>query len=480
MFGVDMISPPQRGSVLAPIAAALLGVVLPVAAWADDGRSGEGPEEGAAEVRALLGEDRWRPALERARALEEDWPGHPEAVAALGEALFRAGEIERASERLAVLESEPDAPARGLVALGLVRSAEGDHAAARTLMGRALEKAPEDPYVLYSAAGFSETRDGYIRLLERYLEASGGEDPDFVEAARGSLRLQKAIGEMQVWVSTGRPERLELPMRRIGDGLGYLAGFSVPVTLGTTDKPVQLLLDTGSPGVFLVERAARKRGFRPLTDETTYGGGGSGRHRSGRGTLSRLALGDLTYENPLVTTSQSGIVTRGRTKGLIGVSRLRGYRVTLDLHDDRLVLESPQGGVDAGSSPYWVVSGQLLVRVEAAGGVSGLFLLDTGANRTLLDLAFAERIEGVRLGHPQETTGYGGARKGARRVEHAVLQFQGLQSDKERMMTAADLSLRSRVTGVQISGFLGLDLLAGTRIVLDTVAQRVSVEAASD
>ena len=40
---------------------------------------------------------------------------------------------------------------------------------------------------------------------------------------------------------------------------------------------------------------------------------------------------------------------------------------------------------------------------------------------------------------------------------------------------AIDLSLRSQVGGVEISGFLGLDLLGGKKIVIDTRRRTVAV-----
>jgi hypothetical protein len=43
-------------------------------------------------------------------------------------------------------------------------------------------------------------------------------------------------------------------------------------------------------------------------------------------------------------------------------------------------------------------------------------------------------------------------------------------------MNAVDLSQRSRLSGIQISGFLGLDLLDGEVVVLDTVHRTIHLE----
>jgi hypothetical protein len=43
-------------------------------------------------------------------------------------------------------------------------------------------------------------------------------------------------------------------------------------------------------------------------------------------------------------------------------------------------------------------------------------------------------------------------------------------------LRATDLTLRSRLGGVQLSGYLGLDLLGGKRLVIDTEMRRLRVE----
>jgi hypothetical protein len=42
-------------------------------------------------------------------------------------------------------------------------------------------------------------------------------------------------------------------------------------------------------------------------------------------------------------------------------------------------------------------------------------------------------------------------------------------------MNALDLSTRSSLGGVELCGFVGLDLLSGKRIVIDTAHRRINV-----
>ena len=93
----------------------------------------------------------------------------------------------------------------------------------------------------------------------------------------------------------------------------------------------------------------------------------------------------------------------------------------------------------------------------------------------MISTRLASRIEGARALRPAEVRGFGGRVQDARMVWGVSLEFQGL-TYPGRTIHALDLSLRSRMSGVEVSGFLGMDLLEQTRIVLDTKTRRVSVE----
>ena len=104
-------------------------------------------------VRALLRADRWREAVADARRFSASRPSDPRLQAALGEALYRAGSL---SEARAVLEPQARLsapPPRALMALGMLRVAEGREDEAAGFLDRALALAPDDRDVLFLAAG---------------------------------------------------------------------------------------------------------------------------------------------------------------------------------------------------------------------------------------------------------------------------------------------------------------------------------------
>jgi hypothetical protein len=53
------------------------------------------------------------------------------------------------------------------------------------------------------------------------------------------------------------------------------------------------------------------------------------------------------------------------------------------------------------------------------------------------------------------------------------LAFQDLK--RAGAFNTADLTMRSRLGGVEVSGYLGMDVLAGCAIVVDTKSHRVAV-----
>jgi hypothetical protein len=300
------------------------------------------------------------------------------------------------------------------------------------------------------------------------------EDPDRLEAARGALRLYRALGERQVWAPVERPERLEIPLTPATDERGRLLGYVVSARLGEKGKRVRLLLDSGSTGLFLVARIARKSGFEPLTEETTFGGGGAGRQSDVRGLFPAFRLEGLVYSDALATTTERELEPTGRFQGVLGLQIFEGYRATLDLAGRKLLLEPPRESFDG--SDYWMFSGQMLTRAGAVGGPAGSFLFDTGATSTVLSVRFAESIEGARLEQPVKVRGYGGAVAGARGVQGVEIVFQE-RITGESGLQAIDLDLRGKMGAVEVAGYLGLDLLDRARIVVDTTRRRVRVEA---
>lgn len=421
---------------------------------------------GREQLRSWLAQDRWREVLENPGVAGGQFPGIQ------GEALLRGGRIDEAEEVLEALAATPDASASALVALARIRAARGSHERAAELIERAVASPVTDPRVLFWAADIEADRSVAVSRLERYLEL-GDVDADRLESARGSLRMLRALGELEIWVPSARPERAELPLERLLAADGRKVGYVVKVTLGEGTRPVRLLLDTGAGGLFVVQRVARKRGFVPLAEETLFGGGGDRRHATERGFFPRLDIGGLVFDNALASLQSQEFEPHGRYHGLLGLTAFRGYRVTIDLKKRRLLLE--RGATLERGTPFVVFSGQMLASARLGQTTEGLFLVDTGATRTLVSRAALERFDASRVGGPAKIRAFGGALEGAQIVSGLEIGLAGRQHRGD--FWAADLSVRNRLGGVELGGFLGLDFWGNSRIVIDTLSQRLEVTA---
>jgi len=437
---------------------------------------GERPGEIAAmevRVHALLDSGRWREALVSAREYESANPDDPRVLSLMAEALFRAGSFEEAEKRLVGIAELETPPARGLMTLGRLRAARGRNGEASECLRRAVEIAPDDREILYRSASATATRAEAVEVLEHYLELSEGDDAETIAAAEGHLALFRALGERSIWVSRRRPERVELPLKQLWiPESGTTIGYAIQARIGEKGKPVWLLLDSGSPGLYVIDRLARKRGFSRMAELTVFGGGGVGRHATQRGFFSVVRFGELEFTDALASASAQEIDPQGRFHGLVGLSVFNGYRVTLDLRRKRMILE--QGGDSLPGTDYFTVGGQMLVRAETSGNREGMFLFDTGSTHTLVADSLLEGVERAEGGAEVEVHAYGGLRRGTRALRGVTVFFQG-RNTGERELRSVDLSLRSQVGGVEVSGFLGLDLLDRTRVEIDTVARTVRV-----
>ncbi len=430
------------------------------------------PPSPAAQVRALLRDDRWTEALAIAREAHAKAPDDLDVTAALGEALYRASEFEEASSLLAPLGANDAAPPRGRVALALLRIAEGNEHEGISILNKAYAAAPDDLEVLYRAANAAPSRAEALTRLRRYLEIGAKEDPDRLRGAKETIHVYESLGDRKVWIAETNPERFELPLYAIRSAAGTTDGYAIQATLGP-DRKVWLLLDTGSPGLFLDAHALKKAKYEALTGETVYGAAGNERQSGERGLLGSIDIGPLRYRDALVSTSQKDLEPAGRYQGILGISVLDGYRITLDL--GRMKLRVERTDAPAEGTPYWVVNGQILVRAGVTDAQPGMFLFDTGASRSVLGSRYLASVSGVEPGEPAGVHTYGGTVPGARRVRGVRLKFQDLLSGF-KVVNAFDLDLRSKTGGVEVSGFLGLDFLDGRVVTLDTKSQRVKVE----
>ena len=444
-------------------------------------------DERVQDLRRLLRDQEWRQALTESAALMTRYAERPEVRGLRSQALLRAGRPGAAAALLSASTTERMSPRGAIVQARLdVASGRGEGVAARLM--QATQRAPGDPEVLYWAGELSADRDQAIGWLSRYLEVGSDEPADRRRAVEGALRVLREAERRQVatWQVQSRPERVDLQLRPIWSR--SIEGYVLQARLSSGRRKTPLLFDTGSSGLFVLERAVRKLDFEPLAEREVQGGGGDGRHRSVSGTTSALRLGELQWRRPLVKTVPGELDPTGRFHGLLGLQPFHGYRVRVDFPKGRLELRQvsesesdadadaaeaeaeAEAEGDAGAR-YWWFSGQLVVEATVNGDEPTLLVLDTGAVRTTLSLELAEHLERLRIAGDARLRGFGGVVQG-RMIRGAEVRFGAARTSGD--LPAIGLQAAGRLGGVEIGGLLGLDALAEGVLEFDTVAQRVS------
>lgn len=115
--------------------------------------------------------------------------------------------------------------------------------------------------------------------------------------------------------------------------------------------------------------------------------------------------------------------------------------------------------------------GLIFVHASVNGGPQGVFLIDTGAGETVIDVRYAAATR-VKLGDPMSLHGGGGFRD-ARQGENARLSLLGQTALVDPVV--ADLLPIANGMGERLDGIVGDDFLARFAVELDYRNQRVTL-----
>ncbi|GAN77341.1 retroviral-like aspartic protease family protein [Acidisphaera rubrifaciens] len=297
--------------------------------------------------------------------------------------------------------------------------------------------------------------------------------------------LAAALGGCAASASHGGAGRCEvraLAHVQLADERGYLA---VPAAI--EDKPVTMLIDTGSDTTLVTPSAVRTLGLGRDPHASTTINGNDGSVTSRNALLQSFGVGgmemlDQSYAvAPLPTLGLAGY----QAAGLIGADWLSQFDVDLDVPGRRLTLYRAQGcGDDHVPWPGAHVSvpafraGRDRVIVDATlDGTRLHAMIDSGANQSLVSRAAAARagVTVARMDHDPRarTSGMGGVVDETRVHRFATLDVGGVVWRDPALVVGA----LSASTGADM--LLGLDWLRSHEIWIDYRDRRVFIRAAS-
>ena len=178
-----------------------------------------------------------------------------------------------------------------------------------------------------------------------------------------------------------------------------------PVTINGLG-PFRMILDTGANQSVLTTSVASFLGLEPAADRMVRLNGVTGSRVVPTVIVDRFETGDLLQENLQMAIMNT---VSGGAEGILGMQGFSGKRITIDFANDRVQIANSRGqraGANFVAVPVKIRFGRLLLASGRVGGVKVHTVIDTGAERTLGNLALhSELIRRKRLPAPPTVTG---------------------------------------------------------------------------
>ena len=484
-----------------------------------DSKSGEAY---AGLSRCLLKQQKIAEAFEAANKGVSQGPDSPAAHSALGDVLFRRGELHDADIEWvkAANAAKPDAGA--FLGISQLENAMSLFGKAKKSIDRAHDLDPDDPEI--RRHWFSTLRRAdQIRELEEYLARATNDDAKTRDWLAHRLELLKARQEQP---SRGcrlasSAQHAETRLERLMIDPTHLHGYGLRVDVN--GQSARLLLDTGASGLLINKRMAEKAGVKPLVQTKMEGIGDKGPMNGYVGYATSVKVGGLEFLNCLVEVSEKRSVVED--DGLVGADVFSHFLVTIDFPNEKLLLnelpkrpdeqqaktvtldtgdpDDPSNGPEdreadqssqpqatnqaaaakpsiqnAGPkdryvapemqsyTPIFRFGHELLIPTKIGNTAPKLFLIDTGSVTNLISSAAAAEVTKVRGGTGVQIHGISGTVKDVKSADKVLIQFGHFRQENDDLISF-DLTPISRSTGTEVSGILGFVMLRLLAVKID-------------
>ena len=404
----------------------------------------------------------------------------PDSAAAhefAGEVLFRRGEFAPAESEFQQAVKLDAALARGWWGLARIAECTSMHKTARQYFRHAHELDPGDPRIFVDWAMRLPGRQ-HIEALDRYLAmVDPNRDADEVQALRQHVELDRALDGRKLMALASAYENVVIPLLPFVNDGTHMRTYGLEVSINNVK--VKLQLDTGAGGIMIQRKAADRAGVTRLAEATFHGFGNNAKLPGGyRGVAERVRIGEVEFHNALTSVTDGEI--SANADGLIGTDVFDDFLIGLDfaggtlrlapLPDHRPGDEEPHDrSVPPGmqdSARVFRFGHLLLIPTRVSESREVLFVLDTGAARTLISYDMAAEVSKIKRDDKMRVQGINGKVTDVYQTGDVYLQFAGFRQ-KSLGMTTFDMWNQSRSLGTQVSGFLGLPLLSMFQLTID-------------
>jgi len=404
----------------------------------------------------------------------------PESAAAhqlSAEVLFRRGDFVSAEREFSLAAKLDPKSAPPWWGLSRIAECTSMHKTAAALLDRAHSLDPTDPRIFHDWA-MRLPGPQHIQALEQYASmADPTRDEKQLDDLRQHIRLDRALQGRALMVLASPYQSTEIPLLNLVNSSTRTLYYGLEVSLGGIN--LRLVLDTGASGILIPRWAAARAGVTELAGATFGGIGDNPKPSAGyHGIVDRVRIGTVELRDALISVSNQDSI--GTTDGLIGTNVFSEFLVTLDFTGRKLRLD-PLPGYRPGDSelhdrvtspalqhfaPVYRFGHLLLVPTRVSDSREVLFVLDTGADRTLLSYDMAAEVSNISRNDRMRLQGLNGQVADLYQTGNLFLQFAGFRQ-RNPAMTAVDMWPQSRNLGTEVSGFLGLPVLSLFTLTLD-------------
>ena len=468
--------------------------------------------------RCLLKQQKTAEAFEVANKGLSAAPDSAAAHSALGDVLFRKGDMHGADVEWVNAANAAKPDARAFLGIAQLENSMSLYAKAKKALERAHELDPDDPEI--QRRWFSTLRRSeQIRELEQYLSHATNDDEKTRYSLERRLELLKARQDQpsRSCRLMTNVQHTETRLERMLIDPTHLHGYGLRVAVN--QQTARLLFDTGASGLLINRRMAEKAGVKPLVQNRMEGIGDKGPMNGYVGYADSIKVGGLEFQNCLVEVSEKRSVVDD--DGLIGADVFSQFLVTIDFPNEKLLLsELPKrpdeqaaksvtldtGDPDDPSSgpedreaeqssktetksasvappnsgpkdryvapemqsytPIFRFGHELLIPTKIGNTSTKLFLIDTGSFTNLISSAAAAEVTKVRGEDRVHIRGISGNVKDVKSADKVTIQFGHFKQENDDLISF-DLAPISRSTGTEVSGILGFAMLRMLSVKID-------------